>query len=126
MKPSLADIEWAVCTKFKLTVEQIRGPRNSKAISRPRQIAHYLARELTGASYPKIGSYFHRDHTSIISNVKRIRGLLQTSPKVAAYVAECLAALPSMTARKALEREWVERLKAGEVSWPIANPPGMA
>lgn len=115
----IADVEWAVCTKFNLTRDDLRGPpRGARRIFRPRQIAMYLCRELTQASYPKIGQHFRRDHTTVICARRRILSLLQTNPKVAGYVDEIRAALVCGSPRTASEREWAQRLVAGEVSWP--------
>ena len=58
------DIERAVCLRFKITPERLRGRECQRKIARPRQIAMALARELTGASLPQIGRHFGRDHTS--------------------------------------------------------------
>lgn len=110
MKPTLRDVEWVICAKFKIKPEVLkmpvrRGrPLGTRATYRPRQIAYFLARESTGYSYPRIGLYFSRDHTTILEGVRRIRGLIQTNPKVAAYVAECMAALPCMASREAAIR----------------------
>ena len=63
---TIRDVEQAVCVRYQLTRDQIlrRDPR--RKVARPRQIAMYLARELTGASYPRLGQHFARDHTSIL------------------------------------------------------------
>ena len=97
MKPTLRDIEWVVCSKFGIKPEILRLPvRRGRptGTNRPRQIAYFLAREFTGFSYPRLGMFFNRDHTTVLTGVRRIQGLIQTNPKVAAYVDECRAALP--------------------------------
>jgi chromosomal replication initiator protein len=51
--------------------------RRSRSIARPRQIAMYLAKNLTTSSYPEIGRKFGgRDHTTIMHAVKKIEELL--------------------------------------------------
>lgn len=125
MKPSLQDIEWVVRTKFKLTREQIRLPRqgSTRKIFRPRQIAMFLARELNGASYPKIGQYWGRDHTTAVAAYRRIQSLVQANPKVAGHVEECRAALASVTPRRAAEAQYIAQLQHGEISWPVPHLP---
>jgi|GEM_PF-6142208 len=91
LAPSLRDIEAAVCARFGLSVEQIRGPDKVRGIARPRQIVMFLAREMTALSYPRIGAHFHRDHTTVLSGERRIRELMLQKPKLAEYVKECRA-----------------------------------
>jgi chromosomal replication initiator protein len=89
--PTLRDIEMAVCARFGLTPEILRGPQKQRGIARPRQIVMYLAREMTPLSYPRIAAWFHRDHTTVLWGERRIRQLMVEKPKVAAYVRECRA-----------------------------------
>lgn len=89
--PSLRDIEAAVCARFGLTPEILRGPKKQRGIARPRQIVMFLAREMTPLSYPRIGAHFHRDHTTVLFGERRIRALMLEKPKVADYVRECRA-----------------------------------
>ena len=89
--PTLRDIEAAVCARFGLTPEILRGPKKQRGIARPRQIVMFLAREMTPLSYPQIGAHFHRHHTTVLSGERRIRALMTERPKVAAYVKECRA-----------------------------------
>jgi chromosomal replication initiator protein len=91
LAPSLRDIEAAVCARFGLTPEILRGPQKHRGIARPRQIVMFLAREMTTLSYPRIGAHFHRDHTTVLFGERRIRELMEKKPKVADYVRECRA-----------------------------------
>jgi chromosomal replication initiator protein len=63
---TIRDVERAVCLRFQISRDQLLTRNTARAVSRPRQIAMYLARELTGASYPRLGQHFARDHTSIL------------------------------------------------------------
>ena len=52
------------------------SPRRSRYVVRPRQIAMYLAKNLTSKSLPDIGREFsNRDHTTVIHSVKIINKL---------------------------------------------------
>jgi len=60
-------IQAAVCETFHLRLTDLVSPRRSKDVALPRQVAMYLARKLTSASYPSIGDRFgHRDHTTVM------------------------------------------------------------
>lgn len=75
---SIEGIQRVVAAHYRVTVADIRGLKRHRAISMPRHIAMYLARKLTGASYPKIGSRFGgRNHATIINAFRKIRRLSQ-------------------------------------------------
>ena len=66
-----------MATYFDVKLHDLRGPTRIQSVARPRMIAMYLARKLTGASFPEIGSRFGgKDHSTVISAVKKIDGLL--------------------------------------------------
>ena len=72
------DITRAVATYYCVKTTDIKGPRRHKAISLPRQVAMTLTRRLTPLSYPEIGTRFGgRDHTTVISAVRKIERLLE-------------------------------------------------
>lgn len=68
-------IERIVCTHFKVTSEDIRSTKRSNDIAYPRQIAMYLCHELTDVSWPTIGGFFNRDHSTVIHAHKKIQSL---------------------------------------------------
>ena len=50
------------------------GKKKTKDIALPRQIAMYMCRELTGNTYPHIGTAFNgRDHTTVMHACSQIR-----------------------------------------------------
>ena len=105
LTPALRDIEAAVCARFGLTAEILRGPKKQRGIARPRQIVMFLAREMTPLSYPQIGAHFHRDHTTVLSGERRIRALMAERPKLAEYVKQCRALVcRARSSRRALWR----------------------
>lgn len=83
-------IQRAVLTKFPdVTMNDLKSPRRFKMITRARQIAMYLAKDMTTRSYPDIGRRFGgRDHSTGIHAFRKIQGLLKTDTELAALVAE--------------------------------------
>jgi len=70
---TMDDIEEAVATRFHVKIVEMKSRRRSKTLVHPRQIAMYLCRELTDASFPEIGRHFGgKDHTTIIHACKKI------------------------------------------------------
>jgi len=58
--------------RFGVTLTEIRGRRKAAMLVRARHLTWWMLRELTSASYPEIGSYFRRDHTTVIAGVSKI------------------------------------------------------
>ncbi len=58
--------------------------RRARIVARPRQVAMYLAKQLTTRSLPEIGRKFGgRDHTTVIHAVRKIDELMLTDPALA-------------------------------------------
>jgi chromosomal replication initiator protein len=67
-----------VADYFTLSVEDLCSPSRSRQLVTARQIAMYLARELTDLSLPRIGKAFGgRDHTTVMHAKSKIAGLMQ-------------------------------------------------
>lgn len=70
---SLEDIQEVVSARFHVKISELKSRRRSKTLVHPRQIAMYLCRELTDASYPEIGRHFGgKDHTTIIHACRQV------------------------------------------------------
>ena len=66
------DVQVAAAKAFGVTVEELCSSSRSARVAGPRQIAMYLARELTDASLPAIGRQFGgRDHSTVLHACKR-------------------------------------------------------
>lgn len=72
-------IQLAVLSDFpRMNVADLKSPRRTATIVRARQIAMYLAKELTCISYPEIGRKFGgRDHTTVMHAHRKIGDLVQ-------------------------------------------------
>jgi chromosomal replication initiator protein len=70
---SIENIQRAVCQEFGLSVSQLKAKNNSRAVAYPRQIAMYLAKEMTTASLPQIGREFGgKHHTTVLHSINKI------------------------------------------------------
>ncbi len=66
-------IQKAVAAYFSVRIADLKGQRRHKGVARPRMIAMFLSRELTGASFPEIGLRFGgKDHSTVINACRRI------------------------------------------------------
>lgn len=77
------DILKKVSEYFGVRMADLQSARRDRSIARPRQVAMYLAKELTSKSLPEIGTAFGRDHTTILHAVRVIEGLVKTDPDIA-------------------------------------------
>jgi chromosomal replication initiator protein len=67
-------IQKKVCEYFDIKLSDMKIKKRSRAIAYPRQIAMYLARQLTDYSLPEIGEYFGgRDHTTVMHAYEKIK-----------------------------------------------------
>jgi chromosomal replication initiator protein len=70
---SIENIQRIVCREFALTMAQLKAKDNSRPVAYPRQIAMYLAKELTTASLPQIGREFGgKHHTTVLHSIRKI------------------------------------------------------
>ncbi|MCK9516569.1 MAG: chromosomal replication initiator protein DnaA [Ottowia sp.] len=70
---SVESIQKTVADYYKIKVSDMYSRRRPASIARPRQIAMYLAKELTQKSLPEIGDLFGgRDHTTVLHAVRKI------------------------------------------------------
>lgn len=72
----LAQIERIVCEHFRISQEELSGKSRSLRVTRPRQMAMYLAKKHAKTSYPAIGEYFGvKSHATVINACRRIEKL---------------------------------------------------
>ncbi len=70
---SVENIQKTVADYYKIKVADMYSKKRPASIARPRQIAMYLAKELTQKSLPEIGELFGgRDHTTVLHAVRKI------------------------------------------------------
>jgi chromosomal replication initiator protein len=78
-KVTIEEIQKQVAEHFNMRLSEMYSSRRARAIARPRQIAMYLAKQLTARSLPEIGRKFGgRDHTTVMHAVRRVEELKST------------------------------------------------
>lgn len=87
------EIQRVVARHFHVPVATLRSRSRQRGVARARQVAMYLARKLTGASYPALGRLFNRHHTSVLTSVRRATQALATDQAFATTVARLEATL---------------------------------
>ncbi|MSS76480.1 MAG: chromosomal replication initiator protein DnaA [Methyloglobulus sp.] len=87
MRDKLVDInniQKTVAEYYKIRIADLSSKSRRQSVTRPRQIAMSLARELTSLSFPDIGDSFGgRDHTTVINACNRVNNLKAADSKIA-------------------------------------------
>jgi chromosomal replication initiator protein len=84
---SVEDIQRAVCSHFRLTSSELLSKDRHKSVAFARQVAMYLCRQRLKCSFPELGRAFgNRDHTTVMSAVRRVEALRQKDPQVNAHL----------------------------------------
>jgi chromosomal replication initiator protein len=84
---SVEEIQKVVCTHFRLSNAELLSKDRHKSVAFARQVAMYLCRQRLKCSFPELGRAFgNRDHTTVISAVRRVEALRQTDPRVNAHL----------------------------------------
>ena len=70
---TIEEIQKRVAEHFNIRVADMHSARRARQVARPRQVAMYLAKQLTSRSLPEIGRKFGgRDHTTVMHAVKKV------------------------------------------------------
>ena len=76
---TIEEIQKRVAEHYNIRLSDMHSARRARAVARPRQIAMYLAKQLTTRSLPEIGRKFGgRDHTTVMHAVRKVEELRST------------------------------------------------
>jgi len=83
-KVTIEEIQRKVSEHYNIRLSDLIGPRRVRTIARPRQVAMWLAKQLTTRSLPEIGRRFGgRDHTTVMHGVRKIEELKLQDSQIA-------------------------------------------
>lgn len=81
---TIDEIQKQVAEHYKVRIADMHSARRARAVARPRQVAMYLAKQLTSRSLPEIGRKFGgRDHTTVMHAVRKVEELIAEDPSFA-------------------------------------------
>ncbi len=70
---TIEEIQKRVAEHFNIRISDMHSARRARSVARPRQVAMYLAKQLTTRSLPEIGRKFGgRDHTTVMHAVRKV------------------------------------------------------
>ncbi len=85
-RTTIDEIQKKVAEHFNISVKEMQSSRRARTVARPRQIAMYLAKQLTSRSLPEIGRKFDRDHTTVMHAVRKVEELIVEDSSLAENV----------------------------------------
>jgi chromosomal replication initiator protein len=81
---SVQNIQRTVAEYYKIRLSDLNSPRRTRQITRPRQMAMALAKELTELILPEIGNAFGgRDHTTVLHACRKVGELIRSDERLA-------------------------------------------
>jgi chromosomal replication initiator protein len=84
---SVEDIQRVVCHHFKLRSTDLLSQDRHKSVAFARHVAMYLCKQRLKCSYPELGRAFgNRDHTTVISAVRKVEALRSSDPEVRGHL----------------------------------------
>ncbi len=84
---SVDDIQRAVCHHFKLKSQDLLSKDRHKSVAFARHVAMYLCKTRLKCSFPELGRAFgNRDHTTVMSAVRKVEGLRDADAEVRAHL----------------------------------------
>ncbi|MBT3767129.1 MAG: chromosomal replication initiator protein DnaA, partial [Rhodospirillales bacterium] len=76
---TIEEIQKRVASHFNIRMSDMHSARRARSVARPRQVAMYLAKQLTSRSLPEIGRKFGgRDHTTVMHAVRKVDELRES------------------------------------------------
>ena len=81
---TIDEIQRKVAEHYNIKMSDMHSARRARNVARPRQVAMYLAKQLTARSLPEIGRKFGgRDHTTVMHAVRKIEELMEEDAQIA-------------------------------------------
>jgi chromosomal replication initiator protein len=81
---TIDEIQKRVAEHYHMRLGDMTSARRARSVARPRQVAMFLAKQLTSRSLPEIGKKFgNRDHTTVMHAVSRVNELMETDSQFA-------------------------------------------
>ena len=78
---TIEEIQKRVSDYYNIRVAEMSSARRAQMVARPRQVAMFLAKQLTSRSLPEIGRKFgNRDHTTVMHAIKKVEQLSSADP----------------------------------------------
>ncbi len=91
---TIDEIQRKVAEHYNIRLPDMHSARRARNVARPRQVAMYLAKQLTSRSLPEIGRKFGgRDHTTVMHAVRKVEELMRDDTQIAQDVEICRRAL---------------------------------
>ncbi len=102
---TLGDIEAVVAAYFGVTPADIHSSRRTRTVSTARMVAMFLARRYTQMSFPEIGKFMGKNHSSVVLGVQRLQKILDEDGDVRWNASQGARSMSAKTVLKLLEEQ---------------------
>jgi chromosomal replication initiation ATPase DnaA len=91
---TIKEIQEAVCHLFNLSINELTRGSSRRVVAVPRQIAMYLAKQMTTASLSEIGLYFGgKHHTTVMHSIAKVHELRRSDASLDRTLSKLLMTL---------------------------------
>jgi chromosomal replication initiator protein len=90
---SLDVIAKVITEHFHLSPNDLRAKKKPQKIVYPRQLAMYIAGEITQGTTTEIGEFFNKDHTTVLHSVKKIKETIKSDSTIGSLVHELIRSI---------------------------------
>ncbi len=92
---SIENIQKTVASYYHIKVSDLKSKSRKASLTRPRQIAMSIAKQLTSLSLSDIGEAFERDHSTVINAIKKVEEFKQSDPRIREDITNLIMTLRS-------------------------------
>ncbi len=92
---SIENIQKTVASYYHIKISDLKSKSRKASLTRPRQIAMAIAKQLTNLSLSDIGEAFERDHSTVINAIKKVEEFKQSDPRVREDITNLIMTLRS-------------------------------
>ena len=122
MKISNGQIAAIVAEIWQIQEDRLKSPLRARKISRPRQVAFWIAVRQCGHSFSGVGRYYKRHHSSVMKGVEKVDRLCAEDPSFALRVRDAAARVATLTPRRDGQATIWSRPIRVEATFPLVDP----
>lgn len=110
----LAMVIGVVCEHFRISASDLIGRKRSQHVAFCRQVGFYLSRTMTKRSFPEIGRFYGRDHSTVVHGYQKLSRQVKDSAAFRGLIHKLEIAIRSKQDEESRERSGAQALAENE------------